>query len=442
MRTRSQSGIIEQLEVLKRSNLQDLLRTEHLSSIIRCLRPYDYFSKPTATDVHELYRRRMTYFRNWLANSNTVLSTDIYFLLLEEGRLDSAHYPWSQITQRTWDAMLSAGIKPDTFCYNSYLATVCVQPRTFDRLRRRKIDEGDAAKLSRKSRLEHALKLARKAVIIYNEMLQASIQPNAMTIELLMLALAYAGNLSGLRLLVLQTWNIRIPAPAFEALEEQGVPDEYEEEGIDFDEVEQPGANIAKVSQESGLFPTQKSLGAIALSLGSNQQNRLALVTVQLFARVYGLKISTPVWTELMKWAHIDSERCGGFTDVNLVQEIMDTAREQYGTRPSISMYNILIKNSILRQENPRKTLELLEELVSSVEGSAQASRPIHKKNSRVPHAKAVAEMGMSRVERSLATEITQLERKLVDARASGGSDQIRLRRRRSRARASKDYVS
>lgn len=423
VQTRSPDKILEHLDMMVETNRAHLVGPVHLELIIRAMRPPDHFGDTQIKNKQRTYKRRMKSIRKFIRNSRIAVSRDCYVLLLEEARHLKPE-KGNQLADEIWADMLGAGIVPDTHCYNSYIAATCVQPSVLDHLelRRKRKDNRRRAGM-----LEQAEMLGQKAVAIYQQMYRKGIQPNSMTIELLILALGSHGNLSTLKSIILKTWNIVLPEASFNALDDQGVPDEYEDEDLDMTDKTNTDVDIPIVDRESHLYPTQKTLIAIAAAFGSCQQNGLGLYTVRTVAKVYNMTISTNVWTELMKWSAADSDQLDGFTPRAHVAETLQLAETTYQTIPSISMYSVAIRHELASMREPSAAYSFFDRMLTSVQGRKEIPRATFKKNERVPHARQVAIRALSRMERNLKSPIQRLERKLIVAERKGGVDEMRL---------------
>lgn len=422
VRSRSQNQVIQKLQDIEDQGNSHAISDSSLEMLVRSVVPNSFF---TTLDGHKLYRQRMNYIRKWFTTNRRSIPRSIWFLLLEEGRLDKAQNRSSQSTTRTWSAMLAAGIKPDVHCYNSYMAATCLQPASFDHVRLRRKHETSSRLNLRQRNKSKAQITVQNAVKVYRQMLSQGILPNSMTIELLILSLAWDANLDALKSLLLQTWNVALPTPNFDALMDQSVADEYEEEGIELEDKVNPDTNTAKYDKDDVLFPTQETLLVMAMAYGANSQCHLATSAVRLLANVYNLQISTKVWAELMKWSAADSEHLHGFTPRTYVEELFQMAQEEYGTRPSIGMYAILASHHLSGDRNPSATFAVIDAMLSSIEGDVRIGRPIYKSSKHYPHARQVVMSMLGRLERNLRSAVLQLERKR--GRASAGPDELRL---------------
>lgn len=427
IRSRSPNKIIETLHEIQRHNKTQLLNDAHLQAVLRCMRPSDYFKAPHSKNSYQIYRKRMIFLRRWIASSGIKCSREIYFLILEEARLVKVYSGADRLAVETWSDMLAAGIQPDVHCYNSFIGATCIQPAALDKARLRRRTDDHKRKRDRIYRLEKAELAVQRAIGIYREMLKRGVEPNSMTIELLIVALGWCANFSGLKSLILQTWNILLPEPDSVSLEDQGIPDEYDEEGIDLaDKVDSP-VNVAKVLPGSGIFPTQETLVAVAAAFGVSQQSKVAVHAIRLIARVYGLTISTKVWTELMKWSSADSEYLDGFTSHGQVDWIMTLAKDEYGTVPSPSMYGSVIQHSLIGERISDRTYQLVDEMLTSLTRDAPTDQLPFKYTERCPHARQIAIGAMIKAKRNRSGPLGQLVRRLERAKANGGSDEIRL---------------
>lgn len=421
---RAPNRILEQMTLLAENHKAYLLGPVHLELIIRAMRPGRYFQNIEVNEVHETYQSRMTFIRKFINTLGAKLSRNAYVLLLEEARLLRLRSNRSRLANDTWADMEEAGIRPNVHCYNAFIAATCIQPSDLEKFPLRKRNRENK---HRTIVLQKAEQTVQKAVSTYHEMIKRNIEPNAMTIELLILALGHASNLSALRLVILQTWNMSLPEPVFDAMEDQEVPDEYEEEGVEMTDQLPSTVDTATVSRESVLFPTQKSLLAIAMAFGILQQNTLALNAVRNLAQLYGLPISAVVWTELMKWAAADSESLHGFTSRGHVEELYRIAIDVYKERPSISMYSVVVRHLLKLERGPSTAYEVMDQMLSDVDSGETRPRLRLKNSDQATHARVVAMSALKLMQRTLSMPIRQLTRRLATARMNGGVDEIWL---------------
>ncbi|CCG81631.1 Putative uncharacterized protein [Taphrina deformans PYCC 5710] len=391
----------------------------------RSIRPHDIFRRPPNVNTHKLYRQRMNYIRKWFVTQRRTPPLSIWFLMLEEARIDKEQHAGSQLAVKTWLSMLEAKVEPDVHCYNSYIAATCVQPAMFDHaklFRRRVTPEANKKLQYNKAKAKLTV---QNAVKIYRQMLNQGVAPNSMTIELLILSLGWEANLDALKSLILQTWNISVPSPNFDALQDQSVIDEYEEEGIELEDQIRGSINIAKHAQDAALYPTQDTLLAISMAYGANSQCQLATKVVLSIAQVYDLTISNRVWAELMKWASIDSEQFKGFTPRTYVEQLLYLAKSTYGTRPSLSMYAIVASHVSAGDRNPSLSYQYIDKMLASIEGNLHLGRPKFQASKNYQHARQIATNIYRSISKRLDSSIRQLQGKR--ARASAGEDELRL---------------
>ncbi|ORY76093.1 hypothetical protein BCR37DRAFT_395390 [Protomyces lactucae-debilis] len=374
------------------------------------------------------YVSRQRFILRLMRTANISWSRESYFLVLEHARFLKDR----NLATQTWDAMSTAGIVPDSSCYNSYIATIAVPRRIFDKFRLKKRNDNTARVEAYKAYQASADDASRKAVILYQEMVKRGVQPNAHTIELLILALGRAGNLNALRSIIKQTWGLYVSDDArnWQMAEIEGVADEHDEEGLDDYNRTDTSLPEPKYDANSSLFPSHKTLLAVVSALGIHHQTGLALEYIAQFRKVYDTQVTTRVTANLMQLALADSTITGGFTDRQQVRRIFDVARSAFGVQPDQSIYSVLI-NSELQQENTNKALDVLEEMLATIE--AGHLPPYKSKTAQTRH---IIRSVLSKTRRLLSATHNQITRRLAQDVKEGGDDAIRLRRGISESRA------
>ena len=481
IQARSSSRVFQALQDVHRSGKYRLLDSpEKLVACLETLAPQRRTvggGHPESVSLSD-YRKRMEFFRDFLADGvhANALKPDreVFFLLLEHARVCGD----DGLARATWAQMLDAGIEPDVFCYNTLLATTCAQPSDFDKtdlLRRRRMPENRVK--SRQAGLEAASNKSRQALQIYRDILAQGLEPTSMTIELLILAMAANANLDAVKVLLRQTWGVEMPPLDFESQAEEGVVDEFDEEGIYDSSLESSDGVVPepKVAKTSPLYPTPMTCRVLAIALGANNQSRCAAKLIKSLCDQYKLQPSAAAWTEVLKWAHLDAGigSRGGYAPADVVQKLFTYATTTAtpagglgagaGVTPSIGMHSYLIKSYIAREHHVRAG-EAIVAMIDSAEADLErivtaADKDKKRRGSKAPsevvvdideddhdddgisyvsdattkianlvaRTVVVTESTLHSVTTQMARRIRQCEARLGRAKVGGGSDEIRI---------------
>ncbi|KAI9851510.1 MAG: hypothetical protein M1838_003464 [Thelocarpon superellum] len=253
-----------------------------------------------------------------------------------------------------WHDMKRDGIAPDTPCYNHYISARCwsgasdpserhhlrVTPHHLKMRNAPHPPKGFAGyKIG-----EGGIKQEVGSVL--QEMVDRGVVGDETTYSTLITAMAREGDVSGIKAVLKQVWQ------------------------LDIDE-EAPGPP-PPLAATSPLHPTSTLLYAIAHGLGSNNDIPLALKAVDTLSRAYDVAIPIEIWETLLEWTFVlsiprrKSRRhdgtATGLLPLQSVQSLWTTMTSApYHIRPSMAMYNVYIKNLFLRGM-PRLAEEQMQE--------------------------------------------------------------------------------
>ncbi|BFZ54252.1 hypothetical protein PYCC9005_001285 [Savitreella phatthalungensis] len=462
LRSREPAEVYRALIAIRATHMHSIVTSDQFTAIAESFAPSSIDnlvagrddSKRVTSVATRDYLRHMRLLQEFLAESECKLSNQSGLLLLEHARL--ARSP--TLAQKVWQRLtITDEVKPDVFCYNSFLVANATQPADFDTLPllRKRQDGGMGGR--RKRVLDRAYTRMVTALDIYHNMLKEKVEPNAATIDALVLAMAASSNLDGIRVLLRKTWGIEMPALDMEVYGES-----MEFDDIDEDAIHASISSAPLLSRNSPLWPTQHTLRAMALALGANNQARAATKLILAFAKQYSLEVDARTWTELMKWSYADSTAKQGHVPNAFVREVFDlatkgelsvdsqvTVLEGFFDRaegasmaprpckPTVSMYGYLAKSAIASGNFPIAEDTLVRMLEEAENGVVHLFKGRHGKElaaeisatSQVRRTCGVSKAIISGLSRGTASKIGQLERKLAKALGEGGVDAIRLLR-------------
>jgi pentatricopeptide repeat protein len=242
-----------------------------------------------------------------------------------------------------WVAMERQGIKPDTECYNHYLAAK-VWSDLFNSAQRYKVRvlNKNLAMPERKPWTPGSgILLKHEITRMFDEMAQKGIAGDEETFCLLMIALARGGDLDGIQSVIMKGW------------------------GIDVDRLMTKDESSLKppkhFAADSPFRPSKTLLLAIAHSFGINNAIPVALRLVDYVSRKYSLIIPSEVWEELLERTFVLSKRRTsrkneeGHGVGQLPSEAVSNlwtalSSEPYNIKPTMAMYDRLIVNLLRRQ--------------------------------------------------------------------------------------------
>lgn len=224
---------------------------------------------------------------------------------------------WVQMVRRS-DLVL------DTWCYNCYLAALAGTAATD---REKRVTRWTLM-VKRQQLPEGTRTIAYR---VYSHMLSEGVRPNSMTFDLLILAMARSGDVSGVKRLLHTVWGVNVSG------------------------LSEPGNNLASqpptCTPDSQEHPTGHTLAAIAMALGSNNDIETAIRVVDHLARRYKVPITMPVWVGLVNWTYALARRPSRVVPAHSVLEFWEIMRgPPYNVRPTIEMYDYLVRSLISRQ--------------------------------------------------------------------------------------------
>lgn len=283
---------------------------------------------------------------------HSITMADFKYLLKcakETGNVQVARAVWRDMTNNN-------GITPDAECYNYYLATLCWTERsnTYQRYRLRVIPMNTTPRgwpLGKTGILPYSLqghKVGRdgiKAIAsgVFKQMVESGVSGNEETFCLMMTALAREGDVDGVASILNRVWHIDT-----EAL-------------LTTDEADLPP--VRSYPLDSPFYPSENLLYTLAHVYGINNSIPTALRLVDYISRQYNIPVTIGVWDELLRWTYVLSSINGrglleeskgrmiGRLPPEAVSNLWATmTTEPYNIKPTMSMYDRLIRSLMQRQ--------------------------------------------------------------------------------------------
>lgn len=249
------------------------------------------------------------------------------------------------IADTFWKSMQADNVVPDLRCYNNYLGAIVSSLRHDpDARQNRRITPFRTearCKSSPSARFAAYLVglggIKDSALKLYREMLKSEIVPDEETFRLLILGVGREGDLDTVKKLLRQVWRIDV-----DGLEEGQPKHELD------------------VLPTSPLHPSPFLVYAVAHVFSINNEIPTALKLVDHISQTYNVKVFDYVWHELLNWTFVLSlprqawRKEQAILPKGSVQKLWEVMRnEPYNVRPTMDMYNKLIK-SLFRQQKTR----------------------------------------------------------------------------------------
>ncbi|RPB15962.1 hypothetical protein P167DRAFT_557159 [Morchella conica CCBAS932] len=336
-REKYKSGELREEE--KRIDLTPRLTAADFSGVLLSLRPSRYVSLRARTYLNDRGRPRLSPlrisydgFRGRLHAVSVQMEANGYQMGVHEYThlLNCARAGNDRVlAEQLWRRMAAAGVAPDTWAYNSYMAALC---GTVTSKRELRVTEQTLA--MRSSTPED---VRTRAVTIYRSMIDRGVVPNSMTFDLLLLAMSRMGDIKGVCRTLKEVWDVDVGALA-------------------------TGKETAPpvVGKGSPLYPTQHTLLAVAAAFGSNNDVESAVRTVDHLARRYKVPISRATWAMLLNWTYVATRPPAPYlpkySPVNL-WGIMTAP--PYSVAPTIEMYDYVVR-SLIARKMPKQAIAVI----------------------------------------------------------------------------------
>lgn len=353
------------------------------NDLSKILIPYSRLSPATVQQLHlpssyhvvRRYLLNAIYILDQRKNSGRNLSVVDYSIILGFAR-------WlglKDIADTFWKSMQADNIVPDLRCYNNYLGAVVSNLR----------HDPDARQARRVTtfRTEARCKPSPSArfaayqvgtggikgsvLKLHHEMLKREIVPDEETFRLLILGFGREGDLDTVKKLLRQVWKIDVAAVV------DGLGGRDSQHELD-------------VSPSSPLHPSPFLIYAIAHVFSINNEIPTALKLVDHISQNYNVKVFDYVWHELLNWTFVlslprqASRNEQAILPKASVQKLWEVMRnEPYNVRPTMDMYNKLIK-SFFRQQRTRDMWHYMCEALPLYEAMRKETRYLNKTLHRV----------------------------------------------------------
>lgn len=345
------------------------------SAILRCLDPehfigrygklYEEMNRQTLkvlglrddsdTGYHHFRRTFLSQIQGIVAarrRDNSLTMADYKYLLKcarAAGNVEVAHLVWKSMTSG------ENGL-PDADCYNHYLATLCWTERsnTHQRYELRVIPHNmtrRAGLVENIGTVPNSLQghkigsggIKAMASGVFKHMVGTGVAGNEETFCLMITALAREGDIDGVASILDRIWHINVEAI------------------LTTDEADLP--QVMPYAQDSPFYPSEDLLFTLAHVYGINNSIPTALRVIDYVARQYNIRITPPVWNELLRWTFVLSSVPGrgreqakrgtsiGRLPPEAVSNVWATmTSEPYNIQPTMEMYDRLIRNLIFRE--------------------------------------------------------------------------------------------
>jgi hypothetical protein len=363
----SETSFTDILHVLEaRQNTQELLKAYrdiggHMGKHIGLMRVDKFISEHSQMLLEVTTLRRRSGHR----------LTGPQYLILLRSAIDLGD---STLTERLWEGVHDDGVVPDIDMYNAYLGSFvwAGYNNAEARHRERVINVTMTARNDKRKDRPFANYhigapggIKEKSMEILDAMLKSGISANEETYCSLITAAAREGEMDTVESVLRTVWDIDVNTVM------QRNPGDGE--------VPEPKA----LSTDSPYYPTSKFLWTLAHSYGINNNIPAALRLVDYVARAYGITIDEDTWAVLFEWTFtLSATRSGtaarddrktGQLPGRALRTLFETMTgPPYFVKPTMDMYNRLIKNMSARTTSNRV---LIEDMISRMTQAASLNR-------------------------------------------------------------------
>lgn len=297
---------------------------------------------PTAYNLIKGHLLNAVEILDYCKRSGKSLSVVDYRLILGFARWTGL----KDVADTFWKSMQADDIAPDIICYNNYLGAIVSNLRhdpDARQTRRMTIFRTQMRAKSNPSTRYAAYRfgsggIKENVMDLHREMLKLDIVPNEETFRLLILGVGREGDLNTVKKLLRQVWSIDVDALA-----------------------DGPGEGQSNreltILPTSPLYPSSFLIYAVAHVFGINNEIPTALRLVDHISQTYKVQVFDYVWHDLLEWTFVlsrprqPSRGEQAILPKSSVWQLWQVMRkEPYNVRPTIDMYNILIKGLFEQQ--------------------------------------------------------------------------------------------
>ncbi|SMR46421.1 unnamed protein product [Zymoseptoria tritici ST99CH_1E4] len=259
-----------------------------------------------------------------------------------------------KMAELIWSNLMSQRLTPDIQCYNYYMSATVWNGMHLAGFRQ-KVRVIPFFQMARKSgeykdRRYKDYSVGENGVLestmrIFNEMVARNIAADEESFRILIVAAAREGDMKTVKAILKRVWSIDVDIILASGDTPQTLP--------------------KPMPTNSPLYPQSTLLFTIAHAFGINNDVSAAIRLVDFVARHYRLQISKDVWGQLFEWTFVlsirrhgtstnDGSREGQITS-DSVQKLWQTMTgPPYFVKPTMGMYNYMIKSLFLRQMSGR----------------------------------------------------------------------------------------
>lgn len=355
-----------------------LAQSQSKNDLAKAIAPYSRLSPaviqqlhlPTAYDLVRGHLLNAVQILDYCKRSGKPLSVVDYKLILGFARWTGLR----DVADTFWKSMQADGIIPDLSCYNNYLGAIVSNLR----------HDPDARQTRRTTtfRIEMRAKMIpstryaayhfgsggikEDVMELHREMLKLDVVPNEETFRLLILGIGREGDLDTVKKLLRQVWSIDADALA-------------------------DGLGEGHFSRElpllptSPLYPTSFLIYAVAHVFGINNEIPTALRLVDHISQTYKVQVFNYVWHELLEWTSVlskprqPSRGEQAILPKSSVWQLWQVMRkEPYNVRPTMDMYNMLIKG-LFKQQRTQDMWHYMCEALPLYEAMRKETRTLNK---------------------------------------------------------------
>ena len=330
---------------------------------------------PTAYDLIRRHLLDAVQILDQHKRSGKALSVIDYGLILGFARWTGLR----DVADTFWKSMQADSMVPDLNCYNNYLGAIVSNLRHDPEVRHSR--RMTAFRTEARSKPTPSPRYAayrfgpggvREDVMeLHREMLKFDIVPNEETFRLLILGVGREGDLGTVKKLLRQVWSIDVDAII------DGVQERHAEHEL-------------AIPLTSPLYPTSFLIYTVEHIFGINNDIPTALRLVDHISQTYNVKVFSYVWHELLNWTFVlstprqASRHEQAVLPKGSVQKLWEVMQnEPYNVRPTMEMYNKLIK-SLFSQQRTQDMWHYMCEALPLYEAMRKETRDLNKALHRV----------------------------------------------------------